>query len=334
LIKEELEEMGHAVFQYQMGPSPLRGRMLMMRRASQVRDAMFRSLQEFPVARELFAKQLYSCIKNAAPDIIVVTHDFLWAREIEKLRRITRAPLCLWFPDALSNFYKGHFINAKYDFLFFKDPYIVKLLSGVVKSKMFYLPECFSPKRHAYKGPLPLPYECELVTAGSQHSWRVAWLSRLEEFDVRLYGSPAPFWGGLPVVNKMYQGLPVYYQDKARAFRSAKIVINNLHYAEIWGLNARAFEVAGAGAFQLVDWRPGLDQLFEDGKELVSFKGVEDLKAKIKHWLRCDQERCEIAQSGFRRAMRCHTYRLRLELMLATVGGSARGYALPSFVGL
>jgi spore maturation protein CgeB len=127
----------------------------------------------------------------------------------------------------------------------------------------------------------------------------------------------------------MHQGEGVYHHDKVKAFRGASIVINNLHYGEIWGLNARAFEVAGAGAFQMVDWRPGLGQLFDDGKELVSFSSMSDLKQKIDYWLPRHDERHAIAQAGMQRAHAEHTYTLRLQLLLDTLAGRANGFPTP-----
>lgn len=70
----------------------------------------------------------------------------------------------------------------------------------------------------------------------------------------------------------MHQGGQALNHEKVRAFRGAKVVVKNLHYGEVLGVNARTFEAAGAGAFQMVDWRPGLGQLFEDGKELIAFR--------------------------------------------------------------
>ena len=118
----------------------------------------------------------------------------------------------------------------------------------------------------------------------------------------------------------MYQGRGVYDEEKARAFRGARIVVNNLMYGEIWGVNVSCFEAAGVGAFQMVDWRPGLGRLFEDGKELITFTSMADLKAKIDYWLPREAER---------RAQAEHSYRHRLELLLATLGGSAQGFPAP-----
>jgi len=130
-------------------------------------------------------------------------------------------------------------------------------------------------------------------------------------------------------VGPMHQGRCVYYEEKAKAFRGARIVVNNLHYGETWGVNVRCFEAAGAGAFQMVDWKPGLSQLFEDGKELISFRSVDELKQRIDFWLPRHAERRVIADAGMRRAHAEHTYRLRLKLLLDTLSGSAKGYAIP-----
>ena len=222
-------------------------------------------------------------------------------------------------------------MNAPYDGLFFKDPYIVHVLAGVVASPVYYLPECFNPERHCLpEGEVPgAEYRCDITTAGNQHSWRVAFYKHLAGYDVKLWGPPAPLWMPAGSVAAMHQGRLVLNQDKARAFLGAKIVLNNLHYGEIWGLNVRTFEAAGIGAFQMVDWRPGLGQLFEDGKELVSFKRMDDLREKVDYWLNHPEERLAIANAGKIRAHAEHTYRLRLSLLLDSLAQRANGFPMP-----
>jgi spore maturation protein CgeB len=239
----------------------------------------------------------------------------------------------MWFPDAIVNFGRGYFMNAPYDGLFFKDAFILCAMRDVLGSPACYLPECFNPKCHWMPEGLigrNSEYECDIATAGAQHSWRVAFYNHLSEYDVKIWGSPAPLWMVPGKVTRMYQGRNVHNHDKVRAFRGAKMVINNLHYGEIWGVNVRTFEAAGAGAFQLVDWRPGLGQLFEDGKELISFRSIKDLKQKIAYWLTREEERLTIAEAGMIRAHAEHTYALRLTLLLDTLAGKASGYEHPS----
>ena len=297
-------------------------------RIDQVCGVLHSSTDSLPAVRALRMRELWQAAEQGALDIVIVCHDFLWPAEVADLKRRTRAQVAMWFPDHLANFGRGFFMNAPYDGLFFKDPYIVHVLTGVVQSPVYYLPECFNPKRHR----LPeeeapsAEYRCDITTAGSQHSWRVAFYNNLSDYDVKLWGGPAPLWMAAGAAGGMHQGRRVYNNDKARAFRGAKIVVNNLHYGEIWGLNVRTFEAAGIGAFQMVDWRPGLGQLFEDGKELISFKDMADLKQKITYWLPREAERRAIAEAGMRRAHAEHTYALRLKLLIDTLAGKQHGY--------
>jgi spore maturation protein CgeB len=243
----------------------------------------------------------------------------------------------MWFPDSIANFSRAYFMTASYDALFFKDPYIITAFGDVLRSPVHYLPECFNPDRHWLpKDPLVHDdtYTCDITTAGSQHSWRTAFYEHLSEFNVKLWGSPAPMWMVPGQAAAMYQGRPVHDHEKTLAFRGAKVVINNIHCSEIWGVNARCFEIAGAGGFQMVDWRPGLAQLFEDGKELITFRSIADLKCKLAYWLPRESERGTIAEAGMRRAHADHTYVLRLQLLLDTLAGKERGYPQPRFSGV
>ncbi len=332
-IAETLAEMGHTVRRFEPGirSNPIRGQL--GHRIDQVRAVVHSSTDNLPALRRRHMRPLWKVLEKGPLDAVIVTHDFLWPNEVAELkRRSGAAQIAMWFPDPLSCFGRGFFMNAPYDALFFKDPYIVHALGDVLKSPVYYLPECFSPERYAVpqnEVDQNAEYQCDIATAGNFHSWRVAFYKHLSEYNVKFWGYPAPLWMSPGAVAGMYQGRPVYNQEKVRAFRGAKIVVNNLAYGEIWGLNARAFEAAGAGAFQMVDWRPGLGQLFEDGKELISFRSMADLKQKIDHWLPREAERVAIAEAGMRKAHSEHTYRLRLQLLIDTLSGSERGYPIP-----
>ena len=330
-IAETLSSLGHAVRRFEPGFRSGRMGGRLGHRIDQVCGVLHSSTDSLPAVRALRMRELWQAAEQGALDIVIVCHDFLWPAEVADLKRRTRAQVAMWFPDHLANFGRGFFMNAPYDGLFFKDPYIIHMLTGVLQSPVYYLPECFNPKRHR----LPeeeepsTEYRCDITTAGSQHSWRIAFYNNLSDYDVKLWGNPAPLWMTAGAAGGMHQGRGVYNNDKARAFRGAKIVVNNLHYGEIWGLNVRTFEAAGIGAFQMVDWRPGLGQLFEDGKELISFKSMADLKQKLAYWLPREAERRAIAEAGMRRAHAEHTYALRLSLLLDSLAGKQHGYPSP-----
>jgi spore maturation protein CgeB len=332
-ISETLEAMGHAVRRFEAGVQSDGFGRLIGYRMRQVREVLYSTSDNLPAIRAARMKRLWRVAEEGQVDLVISTYDYFWPGEVAELKRRTHAQVALWYPDSCANFGRAFFMNAPYDGLFFKDPYIVHVLGGVLKSPVYYLPECFNPARHSLPedqiGNDPA-YRCQIATAGGLHSYRVAFFGNLADFDVKVWGTPAPLWLPVESVAKMYQGRGVYNHDKVRAFRGADILLNNLLYSEVWGVNARCFEAAGAGAFQMVDWRPGLNQLFEEGKELVAFRGIADLREKIGYWLPREQERKEIAAAGQQRAYREHTYALRLDLLIKTMTGAGTGYPFPS----
>jgi spore maturation protein CgeB len=332
-IAETLDDMGHRVTRFEPGLQLRSSRNRIEWRMHQVVRVIHESTDALPAIRARRMQVLWSVAEAARPDVVLICHDFLWPREVEELKKRTGATIAMWFPDALSNFGRAYFMNAPYDALFFKDPYIPYALGDVLKPPIYYLPECMNPVRHggaaAAAGDVG-GYACDITAAGNQHSWRVAFYKHLRDYDVKLWGNPAPLWMPAGAVAAMHQGRPVHNDDKVKAFRSARIVVNNLHYAEIWGVSVRVFEAAGAGAFQLVDWRPAIHQLFDEGTELVTFRGIYDCIRKVKYWLPRDEERRAIASAGMARAYREHTYAIRLQLLLDTLAGRERGHAVPN----
>jgi spore maturation protein CgeB len=331
-IAETLAAMGHTATIFEAGLYQLGGVRGIRRQIQSVRNLLHDAGRSVTFVRKRFTRRLQRAASAPRIDLTIVCHDFLFPAEVEMLREVTGSPVILWFPDALLNFGRGYFLNARYSALFFKDPYIVSLLRRTLSLPVYYLPECYNPLRHhpvTIDTADQVEYGCDIATAGNVYSYRVAFFNELGKRDVKIWGNPAPSWMRMGAVASMVQRRYVTHDAKAKAFLCAKIVLNNLHPAEIWGINARAFEIAGIGGFQLIDWRPGLDQLFKDGEEIVSFRGMEDLRQKLDHYLVEDERRHRIATNGRVRAEREHTYEHRLRLLIDTATSNAQGYPLP-----
>lgn len=332
-IGETLSTLGHDVAYVEAGARRRRVRTRLGYRWHQVRSALASLAHRVPALRRRHWRTLWQTIEEKRPELILVTHDFLQPQEVAELRR-NGAAVALWFPDHLVNLVRGWCLVAPYDALFFKDPYIVRTMRRVLTTPVFYLPECFNPQRHRLppnesENDIPAEFRCDITTAGNLHSWRLAWLQGLDAYDVKIWGDPPPLWLPLGPVRRMVQGRPVFNEDKARAFRGAKIVLNTLHFGEIEGANVRLFEAAGIGAFQLVNETPGLGSLFDVGREVITFRDLQGLRAAIAYWLPREDERRTIAQAAMARAYREHTYELRLRLLLDTLAGRERGFPMP-----
>ena len=432
-IAEELARMGHAVARFDPGPklAPFGGKAAFY--LNRVRSLAADAVQKLRLmaGRDLFGARLARVLEAAGgTDLVLVTHDYLTPADAEALKAATRAPLVLWFPDPVWSFRRHMFLNAPYDMLFFKDPYLVHMIGSKLGKRVFYMPECYAPgslapgadgpqgdgpqgdapeaagaetdgalrngagedalgtdgpggasdpsgqgagavksagpraragdadarstapaangtggaaptgaalgeagagagRGAAVFGPAEDGYAADLCIAGNLYAYRVALFERLAEYDLKIWGLPAPPWMRTEGLGDAVQNRFVAHGEKARAFRGAKIVLNTLNPAEIWGTNVRTFEACGAGAFQIVDWRPGLGQLFEIGREVEVFTDLDDLHGKIGRYLPDPEARAAIAAAGQARARRDHTYRIRLGQLLESVAGARAGYPMP-----
>jgi spore maturation protein CgeB len=107
--------------------------------------------------------------------------------------------------------------------------------------------------------------------------------------------------------------------EKSRVFGEGAACLNTFPLAEGDSLNCRAFEVAGAAGLQIIEYRPAIEQCFEPGKELVSFKTYEELLGHIERAISHPQEMLPIRKAAAKRALAEHTYRHRLDVILAGI---------------
>ncbi|BFU94012.1 MAG: hypothetical protein NTNFB02_07340 [Nitrospira sp.] len=91
-----------------------------------------------------------------------------------------------------------------------------------------------------------------------------------------------------------------------------------LSYSE--QIKGRNFEVPGCGGFLLTGRADNLDQYYDDGTEVVTFDHLDDLIAKIRYYLKHEDERAAIARAGYDRTMREHTYAHRFQDIFRKMG--------------
>ncbi|WP_298271216.1 glycosyltransferase, partial [Geobacter sp.] len=77
-------------------------------------------------------------------------------------------------------------------------------------------------------------------------------------------------------------------------------------------------EIAACGAFQLVDRRRLLPELFA-GDEVETFSDLVEVREKIDRYLRDEEARRDVIERGRRRVLAEHTYERRMEELVATM---------------
>lgn len=107
-------------------------------------------------------------------------------------------------------------------------------------------------------------------------------------------------------------------------YADAKIAVGdtlNIGFKYPYYFSDRLTEQAGRGAFQIFPNIKGVEDMYEDGKEIVLYEhgNLDDLKEKIDYYLAHPQEREAIRKAGFLRTQRDHTYISRWKTILETI---------------
>ncbi len=99
-----------------------------------------------------------------------------------------------------------------------------------------------------------------------------------------------------------------------RIYSRSKIGFN---YSIQNDVNMRMFEVMASGAFLLTNAleNNGLEDLFENGKHLVTYRNPEEFLSLARKYLTDDASREKIAEQGYRWTITRHTYRHRVREM-------------------
>lgn len=266
---------------------------------------------------------LLKAIRAFEPDmLLVLLGNYTSPSTIAKIRRLTTSPIVCWCQDHMGTMGRQYIIGAKYDYIFSKDQFMVDQFRKFTRlPQVHYLAEACNPRIHNTVTPTiddMHRYGCEVTTAASLYYFRSEILESISDFDLRIWGPIPRYYEG--PMRTHAKGVSVHTRNKAACFNSAKIVINTLYPLEIGGLNARAFEVAGCGGFQLISHTDAISRHFEVGKEIETFRNLDELREKVLYYLNNEIARTSIAKAGQLRAHSEHTYEHRLKEMLDVVG--------------
>jgi spore maturation protein CgeB len=309
-VADALQRTGHVVTP--LGPvrSRHRGRFVTSA-AGLVREAL-------PRLDERVQRRIARIAREAGCEVVVNTDPYLMPDVVSQLRR-DGSRVAFWFPDHVANFGRQLMLLAPYDGIFLKEPHIVERLQANLGLPVYYLPEACNPRWH--RPLVPAGTEPYLVVAGNMYPSRVRLIERLiaKGIPLKLYGTGFPRWIGDTPARRAHTGRLVLREEKARVLRSAAGVLNNVHPAEIAGINGRLFQAAGCGAAVLTEFRPAVPELFAIGDEVLAYHDFDDLVDQATRLLTEPGLTGRLGDAAAGRAHRDHTYDLRVATILETV---------------
>jgi spore maturation protein CgeB len=146
------------------------------------------------------------------------------------------------------------------------------------------------------------------------HSGAIPLLEYLtEQTNMQIFGYGA---NSLPKSSPIHQhhGGEIWGIDMYRALARSKITLNrHINVAENNANNMRLYEATGVGAMLLTDRKNNLHELFEIGKEVVTYSSKEEAAELVHYYLDHSEESKKIAMAGQARTLREHTYEQRMQ---------------------
>ncbi|MEI8247277.1 MAG: glycosyltransferase [Lentisphaerota bacterium] len=97
---------------------------------------------------------------------------------------------------------------------------------------------------------------------------------------------------------------PLPFNQYVPLYQRAKIGINVHNRGDFTVGSYRMFDLPANGVMQICDGGPYLETFFAVGKEVVSYRGSDELIDKLQYYLTHDEERKQIAINGFRRVQK------------------------------
>lgn len=189
-----------------------------------------------------------------------------------------------------------------------------------------YLPLAFDP-RVLDRLPAATEEYDGVFVGGLGRAWHGKGNDLLEvaarSLPIDFWGYGAESWPDDSPLRKRYHG-EAWGLDMYQVFRSAKIGLNrHIDAAAGHANNLRLYDTTGVGCCLLTDAGSNLAELFEPGREVITYRDSNDLEAKLRHYLADDDARREIASAGQRRTLADHSWPVRMGQYVDIVSGYA-----------
>ena len=257
-------------------------------------------------------RTLFKKVKDFSPELVICVYRFIHPLFVD-LCKAQGAKVVHLNPDQMTTLEYQQVFASNYDVWFVKDPYMYSFMRDNMHLNVKLYNEAFNVRLH--KKPLCSKAECErrvgidVMTYGTMYPYRCRMLKFVVEsgIDIKVYGvAPHRFYNHK--FDDVFQNKYITGEEKSKYLYGSKIIFNQMHFAEVEGVNCRFFETNGCGAFQLSDYRPILHELLPIDPELVSFRSIDEGIEKLKYYLNHDDERYDIAQKVYEHFLNNFTY--------------------------
>jgi spore maturation protein CgeB len=306
-VSETLKVMGHQVMN--MGPMSIHKKSSPFYRVfKEIKSKVLRSYSDQE-------KWLLLHAKTFKPDLVISLTQVLSEEVLHEVRRQGIRTVS-WWGDTAANMTGKGLCHKEWDLIFIKDHYAAfKLQSLGLPASQLY--EAMNPMWHK---PMADQRNNQVVIAGNFYDYRHYLATKLMDHgvEVGLYGSRVPLWAD-ERIKKQYTGRYVTREEKSVVFGEGLAALNSTGMKEFASVNCRAFEIAGCGGLQIMEYRQSIEECFEPEKEILLFKNLDELFAIIERAKGNPNEMKKVRAAAAKRALNEHTYEHRLKVIIERI---------------
>ena len=278
---------------------------------------------------QLISQAVLAKAETFEPDLVLSMAQAPLSRQALKKLSKDNITTAMWFMEdhRLFTYWKGFAPYYDYFAVIQKEPVLAELEEMGVNA--LYLPMAALPSFHRQEvlsGMDQKRFSSDLSFMGAGYPNRRLAFRQLTSFDFKIWGTE---WDSEPTLEPFVQlrGARISPEDCVKIYNGSKINLNlhsSVHADKLVALgdfvNPRTFEVASCAAFQLVDKRTLLPELFHE-KEITTFESMEELLDLIPYYLENNGKRMEIALAAQKRVVKEHTYHHRMQTLIDFIAG-------------
>ena len=274
---------------------------------------------------QVLSQAILAQVETFEPDLVLALAQAPVSRQL--LRRLSREGIAtaMWFVEDHKIFTYWRAFAPLYDiFAVIQRAPLLDELKAVGQEHSLYLPMAALPSFHAPRSLTAVErarYGADVAFLGAGYPNRRLAFRALAGRDFKIWGTE---WEGESLLNRHVQdgGARIDPETCVTIYNATTINLNlhsSVQSKELVPpgdfVNPRTFELAGIGAFQLVDKRSLMDELF-DTDCLATFSSASEMLEKIDYYLAHAEERALMAAKARHCVLERHTYQHRMQSLL------------------
>jgi spore maturation protein CgeB len=278
--------------------------------------------------------QVAKAVTVFQPDAVVILNGEYLQRDVVKQFKGGNRKTVLWMLDSILRFPGVEPLLEQYDHVYSFDHRDEKYLQDKYNRRCRYLPVGYDS--NIYFPSQAQVQDIDVCFIGNSTGNRIALLQKVAEYmhsarktfyvagrfwDERYFWKKARFARKYPPLGVFVQNKILRPMEVANIYRRSRICLN-IHIDAHEGVNPRTFEILGTRSLELVDDKSKIHDLLNVGTEVISYYDSDDLINKIAFYLCHDNERSEIAESGYRKAANHFTIRQSAKIILDRLGAA------------